>query len=144
MLLTTIKNSSTGQMLWVAGESNTLHWLRSRTHSSKRLRQTEVKQPTAPHKIQVGGLRGNSEAQWREEAASRAPTINTSLDTNGTLLWPRVESVTYVTRASTNVKMETMALAIRESTYQITWPEGLRTCISCYTIICIRTKQACG
>lgn len=106
MLLTNIKNWSRGQMLWVAGESNKLHWLRSRTDSTKRLRQTEVKQPTAPLKIQVGGQRGNSDVQWRQETASRAPTINTSFATKGKLLWPRVESVTYVTHVSTNVKLE--------------------------------------
>lgn len=37
---------------------NKLHWLRSRTYTIKRLRQTELKQPTASHKMKVGGQRG--------------------------------------------------------------------------------------
>ncbi len=104
--------------MWVTGESYSLHSLRSRTDSIKRLNQTGVKQPTALYKMKVGGQRGNSDVQWRQEVASRAPTINTFLATNGKLLWQRVESVIYVTHVSTDVNGSTWIIeniAIRQS-----------------------------
>lgn len=43
------------------------------------LRQTNLEQPAAGHKLKWVGCKGNSDVQWRQEAASRTPTTNTPI-----------------------------------------------------------------